>query len=48
MKESWISVRKMPYRYFTETIQWKLKLEEEKKKQMEEHSKKSGNYRKKK
>jgi len=39
MHESWLSIMYMPYRFFMDTLQWKIDLEEEKKKRLEEQTK---------
>lgn len=38
MGEPWFSVQLMPYQYFVETIKWKVDLEEQKKKMMDERN----------
>jgi len=40
MKQDWITIQAMPYKFFLETIKWKVDLEEKKAKHMaEEHEK---------
>lgn len=41
MNQDFITIMNMPYRFFNETIKWKIDLEEEKRKRMEENHKKS-------
>ena len=38
MGESWISIQLMPYSYFQNTIKWKMDLEDQKRKMMEERN----------
>ena len=38
MHEIWFSIQLMPYKYFLETIKWKMDLEEQKKKAIEERN----------
>ena len=37
MKESWASIMAMPYKFFLDTLKWKIDLEEEKRKQIEDN-----------
>lgn len=36
MNENWLSIQFMPYIYFLKTIEWKMDLEEQRKKAIEE------------
>jgi len=45
MHESWISIMFMPYKFFLETIQWKVDLEGEKKAQLDEETNKIKGHR---
>ncbi len=36
MKAQWSEVQNMPYMFFVETLEWKIKLEDEKRKKMDE------------
>jgi hypothetical protein len=39
LKQPWYSIQVMPYRDFIKSIKWKVDLEEEKRKKMEERNK---------
>jgi hypothetical protein len=41
MKQDWLSIQLMPYKFFIETLKWKVNLEEEKKKKLEEENRKT-------
>ena len=43
MKQPYLNILAMPYKFFIDTLDWKIKLEDEKKKYMEEkmHNKSS-------
>jgi hypothetical protein len=38
MHEPWFSIQLMPYKYFESTLKWKMDLEEQKKKLVEERN----------
>lgn len=40
-RSSWSEVMCMPYDFFISDLKWKIKLEDEKRKRLEEHSKQS-------
>jgi len=42
MKESWSSIMMMPYKFFLDTLKWKIDLEDEKRKRLEENKSISG------
>lgn len=44
MKQEWTTIMLMPYQYFLETLKWKVDLEEEKRKKMEEKTKTRKSY----
>ena len=39
MKEPWWSIQQMPYRFFIDTLKWKVDLEEKRQKNLEKQSK---------
>lgn len=39
MKEPWISIQSMPFKFFKDTLVWKVELEKERNKRIEEHRK---------
>ena len=39
MKEPWWSIQKMPYRFFLDTLKWKVDLEEKRRKNLEKQTK---------
>jgi hypothetical protein len=39
MKLPWIDIMLMPYQFFIDTLKWKIDLEDEKRKKLEERSK---------
>lgn len=39
MGETWMSIQLMPFNFFRDTYKWKIELEKEKSKRLEEHQK---------
>ncbi|MCK5021107.1 MAG: hypothetical protein KAS32_29120 [Candidatus Peribacteraceae bacterium] len=42
MNQQWPSIMQMPYKFFVDSIKWKVDLEEEKRKKIEERTKDRG------